>query len=341
MLSSASSVVSYQKFQTSYYYLIHQLLFGVLPGLTLFFIASKIYYHKWQKLSLYFLVATILLLIAVFIPGIGAGYGKAKSWILFPGLSLQPAEIAKLTFILYLSSLLEKRGRKITDVHFGLLPFLFLTGIISVLIVLQPDFGTLSVIVLTSLVIYFVAGGKFLHLSLIGLGGLGLLVLLIKSAPYRAERLAVFLNPGIDPQGIGYHINQALIAVGSGGLFGVGLGNSRQKFAYLPEVFSDSIFAVIAEEMGFLICAALVILFLILLYRGFKIAKNSPDTFGKLVACGITFWFVFQAMINIMSMIGLMPMTGLPLPFISYGGSAMTVSLFAVGVLVNISKQTR
>ena len=183
---------------------------------------------------------------------------------------------------------------------------------------LQPDMGTMTIIAITALVVYFVAGAPFKHLTWLILGASGLFLLLIKIAPYRAARLTVFLNPALDPQGIGYHINQALLAIGSGGIFGLGLGHSRQKYLYLPEVTGDSIFAVIAEELGLIFSLVLIILFLILMYRGLKIARSAPDTFGKLIATGIIVWLVLQAFINIAAMVTLIPLTGIPLPFISY-----------------------
>ena len=206
---------------------------------------------------------------------------------------------------------------------------------------LQPDMGTMIIISVTALAVYFVAGAPFKHLLWLILGASGLFLILIKIAPYRAARLTVFLNPAIDPQGIGYHINQALLAIGSGGIFGLGLGHSRQKYLYLPEVTGDSIFAVIAEELGLVFALVLIALFLVLMYRGLKIAKAAPDMLGKLVASGIIAWISLQAFINIAAMVTLIPLTGIPLPFISYGSSALASSIIAIGVLTNISKQTK
>lgn len=342
MLSSASSAVAYEKFGDNYWYLKHQIIFGLLPGVAAFLIASKIDYRKWKKYALPFLVVSIILLLLVFIPGLGASYGRARNWINIFGMSLQPAEIVKLTFLLYLAAWLEKREKKeIKDFSSSFIPFILVLGTVVLLMSLQPDIGTMIVIVLISLIVYFAAGAPLYHLSWISFLGLGLLFLLIKIAPYRVARFTTFLHPELDPQGIGYHINQALLAVGSGGLFGLGFGHSRQKFQYLPEVAGDSIFAIIAEELGFILSAALIVLIIFLAVRGFRIAKNSPDNFGRLTAIGIISWFVFQAFINIGAMLGLLPLTGIPLPFVSYGGTAMTVGLAAVGVLVNISKHSR
>ena len=191
------------------------------------------------------------------------------------------------------------------------------------------------------MVVYFVAGAPWKHLGWMAGGGLALFFILIKIAPYRAQRLTTFLNPELDPQGIGYHINQALLAIGSGGFFGLGLGHSRQKFNYLPEAAGDSIFAIIAEEMGFIFSVGLVLLFFALAYQGIKIARGAPDAFGKLLSVGIITWIMFQAFVNIMAMLGLLPLTGITLPFISYGSTSLVTSLAAMGLLINISRQTR
>lgn len=342
MLSSAGTALGYHKFDDPYYFFKHQFLFGLIPGLIFLFIFSKIDYRKWKKISFPLLIFSIILLLLVFIPGLGASYGKAKSWINIGGFSLQPSEIVKLTFLIYLAAWLDKRSKEeIKDVSSGLVPFLILLLAVALLIILQPDIGTMSIIILVSLTVFFIAGADILHLIGIGAFGLFGLFLLIKAAPYRAARFTTFLHPELDPQGIGYHINQALLAIGSGGLFGLGLGHSRQKFQYLPEVTGDSIFAVIAEELGFFLTAGLIILFLALLYRGFKLAQRTPDKFSKLMVAGIISWFIIQALINIAAMLGLLPMTGIPLPFISYGGTALMTSLAAVGILINISKHSQ
>lgn len=340
MMASASSVISYEKFGENYYYFRHQLLFGVLFGFIAFIFTSRINYHVWQKFAGVALLVTLTLLILVFIPGLGLKAGGASRWLHLGSFTIQPTEIVKLTFLLYLATWLEKRGKGVKDWKYGFLPFIFILGVIGFLTMLQPDLGTFSIIIITAIIVYFVAGAGWPQLAAIGIGGVTLFLLLIKIAPYRMARFTVFLNPGLDPQGIGYHINQALLAIGSGGLFGRGLGKSIQKFQYLPEASGDSIFAVIAEELGFLRILLLIGLFALFAYLGFKIAKAVPDNFGKLVATGIVGWLGFQAFINIAAMANLIPLTGIPLPFISYGGTALMVSLAAVGILVNISKYT-
>ena len=335
LLSSASSVQAFQKFNDSYYFLKNQVIRGLIPGIIAFF-------RKWKGLAFWMLIGSIALLILVFIPGIGVSYGKAQSWISVFGFSFQPTEIVKLTFLIYLATWLAKKDEhQIKDFEYSFLPFLFVLGVIVFLILAQPDLGTLIVILAISFMVYFAAGAPWKHiLALVG-GGVIILFIAIQIAPYRLDRITAFFNPGIDPQGSSYHITQAKLAIGSGGMFGMGMGKSRQKFNYLPEVSGDSIFAVIAEEMGFFFAVDILLSFLTIMIRGFKIARGSPDNFGKLLAIGITSWISFQAFVNIAAMVGLLPLTGIPLPFISYGGTALTILLLASGILVNISKQTK
>lgn len=340
MLASASAPVGYARFSDSYYFVVHQLVFGFLPGLAGMIIFSRIPYTIWKKNAWNLLLVSIGLLVIVFIPGISASIGTAHSWISIGGLfSVQPSEIVKLTFLFYLSAWLEKRGEMgVRDMQGGLLPFVGTLGIILLFLFLQPDVGTMTIIAAMSLVVYFVAGAPLLYVGGLIAAGASMLAILIGIAPYRAARFTTFLNPELDPQGIGYHINQALLAIGSGGIFGVGYGHSRQKFQYLPEVEGDSIYAVIGEEMGMIVAVLVLVMFLAFLWRTLKIADESPDKFGKYVATGIGVWLVFQAFVNIGSMVAIMPMTGITLPFISYGGSSMAIAMCAVGVVLNISR---
>lgn len=338
-LSSASAVISFQKFGNAYYYINHQFLFGFLPGLLLFFIFSRVPYQIWNRYAFLFLIASVVLLILVFIPGIGYAYGGAHRWVNVGGILFQPSEFVKLTFLLYLAAWLSNKGEKhIQNFSYGLLPFCVLVSIISVLVIAQPDMGTMGVIVLIAFSMFFVAGALAKHLIMAVCAGSGILLILIQSAPYRFQRLMTFLHPQIDTLGIGYHINQALLAVGSGGLFGRGFGHSRQKFAYLPEVTGDSIFAIIAEELGFVISLALIGLMVFFALRGLSIAKHAPDQFGKLIVVGVVAWIIFQSFINIGAMLSIVPLTGVPLPFISYGGSSMIILMAAMGIVVNISR---
>lgn len=341
MLSSVSTAIAFQRFGDSLYYVKHQLFFGFIPGIIACAILSMVDYRLWKKLAFPIFVGAIGLLLAVFLPGIGASFGGAKSWISLGGLTFQPSEIVKLAFIIYLAAWLERRDKHIIkDFSDGFVPFLISLGIVMGLILLQPDVGTMSIIVMIALMVYFVAGADLKHLTGLSLAGLAMLWVLIKIAPYRAARFTVFLHPELDPQGIGYHINQALLAIGSGGLFGLGFGYSRQKHLYLPEVIGDSIFAVISEELGFIVVSLFLIAFFFLIYRGYQVARNAPDQFAKLTVTGIMSWIGFQSFVNISAMVGILPITGLPLPFVSYGSSSLIVLFAAVGVVINISRQT-
>ncbi|MBI4812460.1 putative lipid II flippase FtsW [Candidatus Falkowbacteria bacterium] len=340
MLSSASSAYAYAKYHDSYYFFKQQ-LFGLMLGLVAFWFFSRADYHIWKKYAFWFLIFSIILLLLVFIPGLSTHYGKARSWINIFGFSLQPSEFVKLSFLLYLSAWLESRKGRLKEVGEGAGPFLAVLGIIALLMLLQPDFGTLSIIVFTSLIIYFVGGGSKKHIFIIVLAAVLSLMVMIKFKPYQADRFKCFTDSNYSSQDVCYQVNQSLIAVGSGGFWGRGLGESRQKFMYIPEVSGDSIFAVIGEEIGFMFSAVLVFLFIFLFYRGQTIARNAPDDFGRILAIGIVSWITIQAVINIGGMINFMPMTGVPLPFVSYGGSALLAALSAMGILANISKQTR
>jgi cell division protein FtsW len=292
-------------------------------------------------LALPLLAVTLLGLVLVFIPGLGMSHGGAKRWIVLGPIVLQPSEFLKLSFIVYLAAWFSSKGKIVKDFSQGLIPFLILMGAITFLLIAEPDIGTLGVIGFTSFIIYFLAGAAISHLSLVGAGAVVIFYLLTKFYSHAANRLMTFLHPELDPRGIGYQINQALLALGSGGLFGMGLGQGLQKFKYLPEPASDSIVAVIGEELGFLGLLCLLMLFIIFTFRGFKIAQNAPDDFGRLLAAGITSWIAVQALINVAAICGLLPLTGITLPFISLGGSSLATTLAAMGILLNISKYSK
>lgn len=342
ILASASSSVSLQRTGTSFYYLNHQLLFGLLPGLllgTAAFFAPLSFFKKW---SFVFLLLTIVLLAFVLVPGIGKSIGGAHRWIYIGSVSFQPSELLKLTFILYLASWLASRAPSLRKKSFRqtLVPFAAAMAMLSMFLILQPDIGTLGVIAATGLIMYFLAGTPLWHtFTLMGFG-LTALALLVLTESYRLNRFRVFIDSSFDPLGKGYQAKQALIGIGSGGLFGTGLGLSFQKFGVLPESISDSVFAVFAEETGFAGSVFLIALFCAFAWRVFVIAKRTPDRFTSLVASGIGVWIFLQSSVNITAMLGLIPLTGIPLPFISYGGSAFATELIALGILLNISKQT-
>jgi len=339
-LSSASSVMAYSRFGDAYHYFKNQ-LFGLSLGLVAFWIFSRADYRIWKNYAFHFLLFSIFLLLLVFIPGLSANWGEARSWINIFGYSLQPSEIVKLSFLLYLAAWLEKRKKDLGDISQGIGPFMAVLGFVGFLMILQPDIGTLSIIAITSLVVYFIGGGHVKHIILIVLIGIIGFSIMIQFKPYQLNRFKCMMDPDFSRDDICYQTNQSLIAVGSGGILGRGLGASRQKFMYLPEVSGDAIFAIIAEEVGLIFSSFLVLCFGFLFYRGFQIAKHAPDDFGQNLAIGIVSWLTLQAIINISGMINIMPMTGVPLPLVSYGGSSVLAALSALGVLVNISKQTK
>jgi cell division protein FtsW len=340
MVASASSVVAERYFQDAYYFIKHQFLYGGTISLILFLIGYFVPYKYWRALALPGMLVTLVLLVLVFVPGLHVSSGGASRWIGIGSLTMQPTEVTKLAFILYLAALLEKKGEDIKDFRKSVVPFLIIMSIIGALIIMQPDMGTLFSITLIAASMVFVAGFRLRHLFMIALGGAAVFAIFLNTARYRLERIMVYLHPELDPQGIGYQINQALLAVGTGGMWGQGLGRSRQKYYYLPEPAGDSIFAIIAEEFGLIRSGILLLAFGIIGYKGFEVARRAPDTFGRLLATGITSWILIQAFINVGSILALTPMTGIPLPYVSYGGSALAAVLFASGILINISKYT-
>ncbi len=342
MIASAGVVYADVRFDDPYFFFKRQLI-GVVLGFILLIVLSRVDYHIFRRWSLMIYVIALIFLVLVLVPGIGiTSYGASRWLNLGPIPSFQPSEMMKLALILYVSAWCSGKGPKIVaNFHTGLLPFLSIIGIPCVLVFLQPNVGTMSILVFISLAIFFLAGAATKHIfSVFGMGVVGLLGLII-AAPYRMSRFMSFINPEADPQGSGYQIQQALIAIGSGGIFGLGLGHSKQKGLYLPEPVGDSIFAIIGEELGFIGVAAVLLLFFLLAWRGMRISAAAPDLFGKLVAGGITVWITGQAIMNIAAITSLMPLTGIPMPFISYGGTSIIFSLAAVGILLNISKQSK
>lgn len=329
---NSSVVLGFRDFNNQYHFIADQAVY-LLFGLILTVLVSRIDYHHWYKLAVPFLVITIILLVAVFIPGIGIKAYGAKRWINLGIFRLQPTELAKLALVIYLSAWFsyKEKGR--------FLPFLVLVGIVVALIVLQPDLGTAIIITLIAGVLYFVSGAPLMHFGiLLPLILVGIVILTV-IAPYRMTRLMTFINPDMDPLGSSYHIRQILIALGSGGWLGLGLGKSRQKYEYLPEANTDSIFAVISEEIGFVGSCILIFGFMFLIYRAYLIARRAPDRFGQLLGTGVATWIAVQTIINLSSMVALLPLTGVPLPLISYGGSNLISLLIGIGVLLNINTQ--
>jgi len=344
ILASVSAPYSLEKFGTAFYFLRHQILFGLIPGLILAFFAFRIDLSRLKKWAPRLLLFNLILMVMVFLPVVGSGSGSAARWIYLGPFSFQPSELLKLTFILYLTSWLSSRTEKISpyknNKEFGqtLFAFIVILIVVAALLYFQSHASTLAIILVISAIMYFSVNLPLWHSILMILIGVGGLFSLIKFAPYRTNRFLVFLHPDTDPMGIGYQINQALIAIGSGGLAGLGLSMSTQKWGFLPQTISDSIFAIFSEETGFIGSIFLISLFLIFLWRGFRIAKDAKDRFSQLLSLGITSWIILQAFVNIGAMTGILPLTGVPLPFISYGGSALAIELVGAGLLLNVSK---
>lgn len=366
ILAGISAPLAQQKIGDPTYFLFHQILFGIIPGIIAGFIFYKIPLPILKKWSPGLLFVNIVFLVLVFAPVIGMGSAGANRWINLGFASFQPSEFLKITFILYLASWLTSKHKSsdnnskkskfysskerilslsLSQIFGALsktfLPFIAILGFIGILLIKQPDTSTLGLIAIVAGIMYFSIGTPVWHSILIVLIGVSSLTFLIKTAPYRMNRFMVFLNPEIDPMGIGYQLKQSIIAIGSGGILGIGLGMSRQKFVFLPQSMSDSIFSIFAEETGLLGCLILISLFLLFLWRSFHLAKITADQFSLLVCVGISSWIVLQAFINISAMAGISPLTGIPLPFISYGGSHIIAELIGVGILLNISKSSK
>ncbi|MBU1084749.1 MAG: putative lipid II flippase FtsW [Candidatus Beckwithbacteria bacterium] len=329
MVYNASVFESYQLFSDKYHFLKLQAIWSALGFLGLC-ATTFISLDFVKKISPLALLINIILLIIVLIPGLSDKSFGARRWISIAGFNLQPTELIKLVLSIYLAAWLAKKR--------NFLPFLAILGFILGLIMLQPDLGTSIVIILIGVIVYYISGAKLTHLIITGLiGGLSGIGLIL-SSPYRKARLLTFFDPSADPLGSSYHITQALIAIGSGGLWGLGLGQSRQKYQFLPQVTTDSIFAIISEEIGFIGASLLILALFAFIQRGFRIASRAKDDFSKLLAVGISGWIGIQTIINLGAMLALLPLTGVPLPFISYGGSSMIVILTGVGLLLNISR---
>src|SRR5690625_2674952 len=340
MVYSSSHIWAEYKYADQLFFIKRQLIFASLGIICMLFIMN-IPYHFWKKYSKFILLICFVLLIIVKIPGVGIVRGGAQSWIGVGAFSIQPSEFMKLGLIIFLAKSLADHQNYITSFKKGCLPAIQLVLTAFGLIMLQPDLGTGVVLVLTCCIMIFVAGARISHfvgLSFIGIIGFALLIL---SAPYRIKRITAFLNPWEDPLGDGFQIIQSLYAIGPGGLMGVGLGNSLQKYFYLPEPQTDFIFAILGEELGFIGGTFIIILFAVLFWRGIKVALEAPDSFGRYAALGIVSMLTIQVMINISVVIGLIPVTGITLPFLSYGGSSLTLTLCSVGILLNISMHTK
>ena len=337
MIYSSSYIWAEYKYNDPYKYLKNQFLFFII-GIFLMMFMSRIDYKKYFKYSNKILIVCITLLILVLIPGIGTVRNGSRSWFGIGSFGIQPSEFAKLGLIIFTSKYLSNNPNCMKDIKKGVIPILLLTLSIFGIIMLQPDFGTGTILVMTIIGILFVAGLNvkiFVKFGIVGLIGIVVLVII---APYRLKRILSFLNPWSDPLGSGFQIIQSLYSIGPGGLFGLGIGNSIQKHFYLPEPQTDFIFSIISEEFGFMGIIILSTLFILIFYSCLKISMKCNDLFGKYLSFGITFGLIFQSVLNLCVVVGLVPVTGVTLPFLSYGGSSLLISMASMGIVLNISR---
>ncbi|MHB8644220.1 MAG: putative lipid II flippase FtsW [Thermomicrobiales bacterium] len=338
ILFSASYAVGIRDTGDGLYFLKRQAASAVL-GIAALLVTSRVDYHLWRRWSVPAMVVTVLMLLAV-LP-LGRTVFGARRWFEVGPVQVQPSEVMKFVLILYMADLLDRKGSRIRHFLNGAIPFAIILGIILFLVMLEPDLGTATVLAVIGISLFLIAGADIRQLGLFLMSGIGAFALLALTAPYRRERLLLFLHPERNLRDAGWQLWQARIALGDGGVFGLGLGASRQKFSWLPAAHTDAIFAVIGEELGLVGCAVVIGLFAMMAVRGYRTALRAPDRFGAIMATGITTWLVFQAAINIGGVTTAIPFTGVPLPLFSYGGSSLAVTLGALGVLINISRTTR
>lgn len=338
MIYSSSNIWANYKFNDPYKYLKSQAIFLFL-GYLIIYIISNINYQIYYKYSNYILLICTILLVLVLIPGIGTIRNGSRSWFGIGSFGIQPSEFAKLGLIIFTSKYLT--NNKIKDIKSSVLPILIIVFLLFGLIMLQPDFGTGVILVMTIIAILFVSGVNMSFFIKIGILGLIGIIILVIIAPYRLERIVSFINPWADPLGSGFQIIQSLYAIGPGGLLGMGLGNSIQKHFYLPEPQTDFIFSIISEELGFAGILIVSFLFITIIYHGISISLKQEDKFAKYLSFGISFSLAFQTILNLMVVVGLIPVTGVTLPFLSYGGSSLLVSMTSIGILLNISKYNK
>ncbi len=338
MVFSASSIIAYMEKNDHWYYTIKQGVWAII-GITAMLIIARTPYNLLKKAALPIAILSFLSLIIVLI--FGSVQNGAKSWLIIAGFSIQPAEYAKISLILYLAALIAKKGEKIENGKKGFLPLIIVTLLFFGLIAVQPDYGTALILLVTAIIMIYVGGARLIHIVKTFLPMLGLISFLIILKPYRLKRFTSFLDPWSDPTGSGYHLIQSLYALGNGGITGVGFGQSVQKYMYLPFPHSDFIFSIIAEELGFIGITILFIILLILFWRILFVTQQTNDVFGQLIGIGVVTLLGVQTFVNIGGVIGAIPITGVTLPFISYGGSSLTSSLIAIGIILNISRQVK
>jgi cell division protein FtsW len=337
MIYSASSIYAWEKYNDGLFFLKRHICFLAI-GAFLTFLIMSVDYRKLKRIAKPFLIFSLLLLILVLIPGVGREVSGARRWFRFKFISFQPSELANMAIIIYTADFITRKGNMIKQFLQGFLPPVCVLGLMALLILMQPDLGTTLAIGIVVFIMLFVSGVRLTYLLSVILASLPALYLLIFSVPYRRMRIMAFLNPWLDPKGSGFQIIQSQVALGSGGIFGVGLGHSRQKLFYLPAAHTDFIFSIIGEELGLLVTLGIVILFIFFIQQGLKIIKNAPDKFGYFLSLGLVLMISLKAIINIGVSCGLLPTKGLPLPFISYGGSSLIFDMVSVGILINIAR---
>lgn len=335
---TTSFAVGYHEFGDANHYVARQAVFALI-GVAAMVFFMRMDYRTLRLLSVPMLVLALIGLVAVLIPGIGNDRNGATRWIEVGPVSIQPSEFAKLAIIVYVSAWLASRGPQISRFTLGFVPFVLILGVVGGLIVAEPDMGTTIIVVLTASTLFFVAGAPLTHLALLLSVATGISYIVISQREYQIERLMSFVtDPGLDPQGVGFHITQLLIALGSGGPLGLGWGESRQKFFYVPGAHTDGVFAILGEELGFIGSMFILSLFVFFLYRALRVTLRTPDQFGMLLGIGIISWISYQTLINIGGITRTIPLTGVPLPFLSYGGSSLITTMAAVGILLSISR---
>ncbi len=340
MVFSASSATAYAEHGDIAYYLKRQLVW-LAVGLAGAYALYRMEYQRLKALAPYLLLAALIGLGLVFVPHVGLGVNGGRRWIGAAGISVEPSEFAKLALVIYLSAVLSARGERITSLARGLVPLCVPVALMAVLVLKEPDMGTASLLLFTAFALFFAAGARVVHLAAVTLATVPFAALTVLASPYRRARIFAFVDPWKDPLNTGFHIVQSLLALGSGGLFGVGLGASRAKFFYLPEQYTDFIFSVLGEELGLIGTLAVIALFITLAYRAIRIALAAPDRFGFFLAVGCAATITIQAFVNIGVVSSSWPVTGVPLPFISFGGSSLVVNLLAVALIANVGRHRR
>jgi len=339
MVYSASAIIAAERFGDPLFFLKKQMFWAVL-GMACLWGAMRLDYRRLERLVVPLLVLSFVLLVLVLVPPFGQAINGTRRWFRVASFSFQPVELAKLSLVVYLAAFLTRRQEVVRSFTQGLLPLLMVAGAMAALTILQPDLGNSVTLVLLTLALAYLAGARGMHMAAIAGAALPVVAVLIAMKPYRWRRMVAFMNPWDDPQGSGFQIIQSFLALGSGGVLGRGLGESKQKLFYLPEPYTDFIFAIIGEELGLIGGVAVVLLFALLIWRGLRVGLHAPDAFGGYLALGLTLMLAFQTLVNLGVVMGALPTKGLPLPFISFGGSALLTTMFSAGVLLNISQHS-